>query len=161
MRTVPALLAAAVALVAGCAQRPMDTDTGRLEVISWRAAIERVDHADSLTAPAGMVGSLVVRPASNAITTMATLVLSNATPYASYPWHIHAGGCGSQGGIVGPTDAYTPITIGAAGRGEATVTLPFSTPTAGSFSVNVHKSETELGTIVACGPLTMEASPMR
>ena len=155
MRTVPALLAAAAVALTACAQRTMETDTGSLDVAGWNATIARADIADSSAAPGGLAGSLVVRPASNATMTTATLMLSNAMPNATHPWHIHAGGCGTSGGIVGPADAYSPLVIGSDGRGEVTVTLPFSTPTAGNYSVNVHKSAAEMGVIIACGPLTM------
>jgi hypothetical protein len=161
MRTIPTLALAATIGLSACAQPAMEVDTGDIEVMSWRASIARSATADSLAAPAGLVGSLVVRPGADLSTTSATLMLSNAVPNSTHPWHIHTGTCENTGGIVGPATAYTPIQIGADGRGEATVTLPFSTPTTGEYSVNVHKSPTELGTIIACGPLTMGASSMR
>lgn len=161
MRTISVLTVAAAIGIAACAQRAMEVDTGDIEVSSWRASLERSSAADSLDAPRAFVGSLVVRPAVNPGMTTATLMVSNGAPNATYPWHIHEGGCGTGGGIIGPPDAYTPLAIGADGRGETTVTLPFSTPATGTFSVNVHKSSSELGTIIACGPLTMGTSPMR
>lgn len=163
MRTVtPFVLAAAVVASSGCSARTLqEVDTGSIEVMSWRATLARPETADSLTAPMNLVGSVAVRPAQNPAESQATIMLSNATPNATHPWHIHAGTCGSDGGIVGPETAYKPLTVDAQGNAEVTITLPFSTPTQGDYFVNVHKSPTELGTIIACGSLEMGVSPMR
>ena len=162
MRTATTLVLAAVLAVSGCVQRSIEeVDTGTIEVMSWRATLSRPATADSLAAPMNIVGSVAVRPAPNPSQSQATIMLSNASPNATHPWHIHAGTCGSDGGIVGPETSYTPLTVGADGKAEVTITLPFSTPTQGEYFVNVHKSPTELGTIIACGPLTMGVSPMR
>ena len=59
------------------------------------------------------------------------------------------------GGPVGPADAYKPITVDKAGKGSANVTLPIAAPSSGDYSVNVHKSATEMGTIISCGDLKM------
>jgi hypothetical protein len=154
------IIAGAIALN-GCAQRITEENAGGLESMSWRASIERTTAADSLAAPPDLAGSLVMTPAANPTFTTVTIMLANATPNATHPWHVHAGACGSGGGIVGPPDAYTPLTIGANGGAQAVVTLPFSTPTVGDFSVNVHKSATEMGVVIACGALSPAPSPMR
>lgn len=162
MRTAMTLVLTAALTVSGCASRPIqEVDTGAIEVMSWRATLARPANADSLVAPMNIVGSVAVRPAQNPSESQATIMLSNATPNATHPWHIHAGTCGSDGGIVGPETAYTPLTVDAQGNAEVTITLPFATPTQGEYFVNVHKSPTDLGTIVACGPLQMGVSPMR
>ena len=59
------------------------------------------------------------------------------------------------------TNRYKPLVVDASGKAEVSIILPFSTPTQGDYFVNVHKSPTELGTIIACGPLAMGVSPMR
>lgn len=162
MRTATTLVLAAAIAVSGCVQRSLEeVDTGTIEVMSWRATLARPATADSLDAPMNIVGSAAVRPAQNPSESQATVMLSNATPNATHPWHIHAGTCGSDGGIVGPATAYRPLVVDASGKAEVSITLPFSTPTQGDYFVNVHKSPTDLGTIVACGPLSMGVSPMR
>lgn len=160
MRTTSALSLAAAVVLTACAQRTSEMDMGEVASNTWRASIETIRNADSLVAPTNIVGTLEMRPATNATMTNVSITLNNAAPNATYPWHIHAGGCGSEGGIVGPPNAYPPLTIDASGQGQATVTLPFSTPTVGDFSVNVHKSADEMGVIIACGPLTQGVSPM-
>lgn len=163
MRTVTSLvLATAVVASAGCAQRTFEqVDTGSIEVMSWRATLARPEAADSLVAPVNLVGSVALRPAQNPGQSQASIMLSNATPNATHPWHVHAGTCGNDGGIVGPESAYQPLTVDAQGNAEVTIALPFTTPTQGDYFVNVHKSPSELGTIVACGQLEMGVSPMR
>lgn len=162
MRTATTFVLAAAIAVSGCVQRSLEeVDTGTIEVMSWRATLARPATADSLDAPMNIVGSAAVRPAQNPSESQATVMLSNATPNATHPWHIHAGTCGSDGGIVGPATAYRPLVVDASGKAEVSITLPFSTPTQGDYFVNVHKSPTDLGTIVACGPLSMGVSPMR
>ena len=162
MRTATTLVLAAAIAVSGCVQRSLEeVDTGTIEVMSWRATLARPATADSLDAPMNIVGSAAVRPAQNPSESQATVMLSNATPNATHPWHIHAGTCGSDGGIVGPATSYKPLVVDASGKAEVSIILPFSTPTQGDYFVNVHKSPTELGTIIACGPLAMGVSPMR
>jgi superoxide dismutase, Cu-Zn family len=90
-----------------------------------------------------------------ASSTHATVSLTGGTPGATYPWHVHAGNCSSNGAVVGQASAYTPIKIGKDGSGKADVTLPFAIPDNGSYYVNIHKSPTDLGTIVSCGNLSM------
>lgn len=155
MRTAPILGLAALLAASACVQRTTETDFGELQMLRWSGTLSRPAAADSMTVPPRIAGSATLAPATNPTQSTATVMVANAEPGAKHPWHIHAGTCGSGGGIVGPPDSYTPITIGTNGRGEISVTLPFSTPTQGQFYVNVHKSATDLKTIVACGPLTL------
>jgi hypothetical protein len=101
-----------------------------------------------------IAGSATVDPAGASKATV-TVMLTGATPGATYPWHIHSGSCTSAGGVVGPASAYTPITVGADGTGKVTVTLPIAAPDEGHFYVNIHKSASDMGTIVSCGNLGM------
>jgi hypothetical protein len=98
-------------------------------------------------------GSATVEPAGGQ--SKATVTLTGGSPNTTYPWHVHAGACGGNGKVVGPATAYTPIKTDAYGGGKVTVTLPFAAPDSGSYYVNVHKSATDMGTIVSCGNLTM------
>jgi Cu/Zn superoxide dismutase len=97
-------------------------------------------------------GTVTVRPVSDA-QTQATLTVAGAPAGGVHPWHIHTGSCAQSGGIVGPPTAYTAVSVGADGTGTVVVTLPFATPTSGAYSVNVHASPSEMGTIVACADL--------
>jgi hypothetical protein len=149
------IVAIAAVAAASCAQRVSQTDTGEIATARWSATLARPAAADSTAAPGNIIGSVAVSPGNTISETRVTVMLANATPGAVYPWHIHAGSCGNDNGIVGPTPSYEPITIGSDGKGEVTTTLPFSTPTTGEYFVNIHKSSTEMGTIVACGDLAL------
>jgi len=114
----------------------------------WNAGLESVNGS-------GVGGSALVTHAASSGGTSVTLMVTGAPPNGSHPWHIHSGRCGESGGsIVGQPSAYTPVQIGADGTGRAQVTLPFPIPSTGDFRVNVHRSASDMGTIVACGNLS-------
>jgi hypothetical protein len=87
--------------------------------------------------------------------TAATITLTGAPASGTHPWHVHSGTCAEKGPIVGPPAAYTPIAVDANGAAKLEATLPFATPTSGSYSVNVHMSPTQMGMIVGCADLRM------
>lgn len=74
-------------------------------------------------------------------------------PNHVYPWHVHAGGCGSGGSIVGSASAYPVMTTDGNGHAEADATVSQALDPDGDYYVNVHASPSDLGTIVACGEL--------
>jgi hypothetical protein len=123
---------------------------GQDSTITWRATLAPPQPPSSDSTAIG--GTATVTSAGKQ-KTRADLRVANAKPGSMHPWHIHKGTCGHDQGIVGPAKAYTPLHIGADGQGEVTVTLPFATPTSGQYMVNVHKSASDLKTIVACGDL--------
>lgn len=157
MRTIPALVVVAAIGLGACVQRSMEMDAGSVESPAWRATIAPIGSAE----PVNVTGTATMQPASNPTLTNVMIELHGAQPNATHPWHVHAGDCGNTGGIVGPPAAYTPLTIDANGDARTTVMLPFSTPTTGNFSVNVHKSADELGVIIACGMLAPGADSLR
>ena len=168
---------ALAATLAACAQQQTQTSTGDVMGMRWTATLSAPAAAGAPTATPGatrdstmrdttmggmtagalVVGSAVVSPAANG-QTQAVVMLANGTPGASYPWHVHRGRCGSDQGVVGDASAYTPITIGQDGRGQATVTLAMATPTAGDYFVNVHASPAQMNVIVSCGNLTLNGA---
>ncbi len=92
---------------------------------------------------------------SGASSTHATVSLTGGDPGTTYPWHVHSGKCGDNGPVVGQASAYTPIKISKSGSGKVDVTLPFTVPDNGSYYINIHKSASDMGTIVSCGDLSM------
>jgi hypothetical protein len=114
--------------------------------MKWTAAL----------APMGgskIAGTATVAPAGDAKATV-MVSITGGTPNATYPWHIHVGKC-PGGGVYGPASAYTPIKTDASGAGTVTITLPAASPESGDYHVNVHKSASDMATIVSCGDLTM------
>jgi hypothetical protein len=102
-----------------------------------------------------VAGSVSVEPGSGASSTHATVTITGGEAGVTYPWHVHSGKCGDNGAVVGQAGAYTPIKIGKDGNGKVDVTLPFAIPDNGAYYVNIHKSATDMGTIVSCGNLSM------
>ena len=152
----PALLAGAALLLSACAasRQPADVNVAlpqqtepMTQVVQWSATL-----ASDAGGPIG--GTATAAPSGTAATS-ATVNLTGATPSAVHPWHIHAGRCGDNGPIVGPPSAYPPLTAGADGAATVMATIPVATPVSGNYYVNVHRSATEMGTIVACGNLEM------
>jgi hypothetical protein len=101
------------------------------------------------------VGGTAMLMAGEGGQTAATVTLTGAPANGTHPWHVHSGTCAEKGPIVGPPAAYTPLTGDATGAAKLEVTLPFATPTSGTYSVNVHMSPTQMGMIVGCADLRM------
>ncbi len=79
--------------------------------------------------------------------------ITNATPGAVHPWHVHRGQCGYDQGVVGSAGDYEPLRVNDDGRASRDATLDMTLPRTGEYFVNVHASETNLSAIVACGNL--------
>lgn len=106
-------------------------------------------------AGSGAAGSAIITPGTSSSETSVTLQLSGGTPNGAHPWHLHTGRCGEGGGsIVGEPSQYPPLSVGGDGSARASVTLPFPVPTMGDYRINVHRSATEMATVIACGNLT-------
>jgi len=119
----------------------------------------------TLATPAQLVGASQVRGTAwmgqrdrDSSRTRASVSIENAVPGGRHPWHVHVGQCGSNGGILGPANAYRPLDVGGNGRAESVAELPVPLPASGQYFVNVHASPNNLGTIIACGNL---APPIR
>lgn len=91
---------------------------------------------------------------------IATIDLENDTPGQVRPWHVHFGTCGSGGEIVGSAEDYPLLEIGEDGRAVATATVDERLERNVDYHVNVHLSEAELGTIIACGDLEEDDIPI-
>jgi hypothetical protein len=75
------------------------------------------------------------------------------------PWHVHFGTCGNDQGIVGDASAYPAIRPGSDGTATVSASLSVPLDPNKSYFVNIHKSPTELSTIVACGALSTTTTP--
>lgn len=87
----------------------------------------------------------------------ATVTLTQGAAGAVYPWHVHKGTCSAQGPIVGAASDYPPLTVGSDGAANALARISTKLDQGQSYYVNIHKSATEMGTIVACGELAKVA----
>jgi hypothetical protein len=100
-----------------------------------------------------MSGSASMTPGSRSGNTLVSLDLANATPGGLHPWQLHRGQCGADNGMVGAAGAYPVAQVGRDGQATASATLPFVTPTEGSYFVMVRASAANDAVTVACGNL--------
>lgn len=134
----------AIAMLVGCDGDDDDTavvptwtaDLEGLEgrEISGEAEVQEVVGGDGFTATAEIVGD---------------------EPGAVRPWHVHFGDCASGGGIVGEDGDYPRLMVGDDGTATATVTISEELDAQAPYHVNVHQSNEDLGTIIACGDLML------
>ena len=111
------------------------------------------DWSGELTPRSGSSVRGSVAAESAVATTGVSVTIAGASPGARHPWHIHRGTCGSGGAIVGGADAYPVLTAGNDGIASASANLKVGLSEDGQYYVNIHRSPSDLGTIVACGPL--------
>ena len=135
---------------------PTDTTAQTGAGTRWTATLSPTPSAmTDTTAGGGRVsGSVTVTPGMGGNSTNAEITVSGLAAGNTYPWHVHSGSCSTGGPIVGPPDAYTPLSVSMGGSADAKATIPVATPASGQFHVNVHKSQTEMNVIIACGDLT-------
>jgi hypothetical protein len=79
--------------------------------------------------------------------TMVTIDLSNP-PGDAQPAHIHAGTCAE----LNPQPEF-PLANVVDGKSETTVDAPLSALEGEDYAINVHKSEADVETYVACGDI--------
>ena len=68
------------------------------------------------------------------------------------PWHVHTGGCDSSGAVLGEAARYTAMNIKSDQTGEATARVKTLLTVGVPYSVNVHRSPSDMG-VIACGNL--------
>jgi uncharacterized surface protein with fasciclin (FAS1) repeats len=81
-------------------------------------------------------------------------VLMQGTPAGGkHPMHFHAGNCDSNGDIVIPLNDLD----GTTGTSRTVLNVPYGTIIGGDHYLNVHLSADDMGTIVACGEVGLDA----
>jgi len=106
----------------------------------WRALLE--------PAAGSKVRGGAIAEARGADSTRFTITIRDATPNATFAWHMHSGTCASPGGVVG--SGYPELHSGPGGTAEAAITLAVAPPSTGSYLVQVHGPT---GTPISCGAL--------
>lgn len=143
------LLFLGVLVLAGCTARTEpddDVDTGATDWSAQLAARAGTDIRGSAT-----VQTVVVEGFAG--TTAAAVTIGGAMTGARHPWHVHSGTCASGGPIMGDPQAYPVLMVGANGGASASADLAVGLDDDANYHVNVHRSPSDLGTIVACGDL--------
>lgn len=85
--------------------------------------------------------------------TSVAIEIRGAAANAMLPWHVHQGACGSGGAIVGDPASYPPLAAGLDGSASGEAILDPALDPDADYHINVHKSPSEMDTIVACGDL--------
>lgn len=85
-------------------------------------------------------------------TTTVKLSVTGEPAGADQPTHIHTGHCGQSD--FDPKPKY-PLTNTKAGSSTTTVKVPLKDLLASPFGINLHKSNTDIATYVACGNITL------
>jgi hypothetical protein len=144
-RSVPvAVLGIALALAA-CG----GSTTTPTQQHQWTAAVTGIGAHAQLTGQ----GAVAWIPGSTQF--VATMQIMNDVQGQVRPWHVHFGTCATGGGIVGADGDYPRLTITGAGSATATATVPMSLDINAPYHINVHLSEAEMATIIACGDLVL------
>ena len=89
---------------------------------------------------------------------LVTIHIKGAKAGDSNPWHLHGGGCDSSGAVIGDPSRYTPMSIGDGQTGEATAMVKTILTIGVPYSVNVHRSRSDMS-VIACGNLRPVAGP--
>lgn len=85
----------------------------------------------------------------------ASATIEGDTPGAVRPWHVHFNSCAEGGGIVGTNLDYPRLEVGGDGTAEASVVITQPLQVGAAYHVNVHLSNEDLATIIACGDLVL------
>lgn len=109
----------------------------------------------------GMVAAFAVLAISVPAGLAQTPVASPAAGDGPHPAHIHAGTCAELGDVVVPLTSLAPMAGESVGPDSAhrvdvsrtMVDLPLEDIIAGGHAINVHLSDEEIGTYIACGDI--------
>jgi hypothetical protein len=93
----------------------------------------------------GQSGTATLEPGDGMVTV--TIELENP-PADPQPAHIHSGTCPEVGDVV------HPLTNVENGSSETEVAVSLEELQGGEFAINVHQSEADIGTYVACGDIS-------
>jgi hypothetical protein len=131
---------------------PGGVDAGQLpsNTLEWRATLSPTDIYSSLR------GDAVVRMTIGEAAFMASATVRNDVSGALRPWHVHIGNCAARGAIVGDDASYPRLAVDGAGAASSSVLIRVGLDATAAYSVNVHQSDAQFNTIIACGELILQ-----
>jgi hypothetical protein len=136
--------------VAGSAFVLASTAFTALTFKEWSATLRPLDGST-------VTGTATVSP-RDGDTLLVNIRVKGGKAGESLPWHVHSGGCDSSGAVVGDSKRYMPMTIGADQSGESTARVKAMLTIGVPYSVNVHRSPSDMA-VIACGNLRPVAGP--
>jgi ABC-type glycerol-3-phosphate transport system substrate-binding protein len=141
-----AVLAALLALAAtGCGGDDGEEETPAATATTGGGGGEPITVDLEEQNGSGETGTATLTPAGDGKITV-KVELSNS-PADPQPAHIHTGTCAQLG------DVAFPLTNVEGGSSETEVSTSLDDLQAADFAINVHKSEADIGTYVACGDI--------
>lgn len=121
----------------------------------YTSSAERsVRYAVTQVNESGVEGSVLI--ADYGRRTVVSVALAGTRPGELHPTHFHLGRCGTGGDIV----VLLQSVRGDTGFGVTVLDTPFDDLIGGEYYLNVHRSPSELDTILACGEVGLHATPL-
>lgn len=150
----PSIALLSLALITASACSPLRRQSGPVEITSTGAVYGSRWNA-ILATPATLRGAIEIHGtawmAPDSGRTLVSATISNASPGGIHPWQVRHGRCGSNGQLLGPADAYTPLRVRGDGTATAQATVELSLPSSGDYSVIVYAAPSNMSTVIACG----------
>ena len=138
-----------VALLAACTAHR--TENGGVTINPVSDVIGNWSSTLSPQNNSGISGTATLQ--SRAAGSKVNVHITGAMNGSVHPWHVHRGTCGNDKGIVGGANEYEALTVGADGTAHGEENVPVALGEDETYFINIHKSPSDLTTIVACGVL--------
>lgn len=123
----------------------MAVSASSVETVSNTSATRSLRYGLAPVGGSNVRGSVLVSDYDS--TTVVVIAVSGTPVDGDHPAHFHAGNCGSGGSIVVPLNNVR----GATGFSVTTTDAPFDAIVQGDHYLNIHLSQANMATIVACG----------
>ena len=143
------VLMLALVAVTACSAREEEEDDLDFDATDWSAQLA----SRAGTSVTGSATSRSVGMEGGSGTSTASVEVRGATPGARHPWHVHSGTCATGGPIVGDANDYPVLVVEPDGTADANAAIGAGMSDDARYHVNVHRSPSDLGTIIACGDL--------
>jgi uncharacterized surface protein with fasciclin (FAS1) repeats len=126
-------------------------DTVLVPPLLGKPKIGAIRYPVSAANDSGITGIVIVKGDTRNSTV--TVLLQGTPEGGKHPMHFHAGNCDSNGDVVVPLNDLD----GTTGTSRTVVAVPYGAIVGGDHYLNVHLSADDMGTIVACGEVGLDA----
>jgi uncharacterized surface protein with fasciclin (FAS1) repeats len=126
-------------------------DTVLIPPLLGQEKVGAIRYPVSAVNDSGITGLVIVKGDTRNSTV--TVILQGTPAGGVHPMHFHAGNCDSNGDVVIPLTDLN----GTTGTSRTVVNVPYGTIVGGDHYLNVHLSAEDMGTIVACGEVGLDA----
>ncbi len=127
-------------------------DTVLVPALLGKEKVGVIRYPVGAASESGITGLVIVKGDTRNSTV--TVLLQGTPAGGKHPMHFHAGNCESGGDIVIPLNDLD----GTTGTSRTVVNVPYGAIVGGDHYLNVHLSAEDLGTIVACGEVGLDAA---